>query len=65
MANSTVWWLIAGGAVVLELLSGTIYLLLLAAGLDFFEEDAVGNDDLRRGQVERFDQDAFVAVAEM
>jgi len=32
MANSTVWWLIAGGAVVLELLSGTIYLLLLAAG---------------------------------
>jgi membrane protein implicated in regulation of membrane protease activity len=32
MANSTVWWLIAGGAVVLELLSGTIYLLLLSAG---------------------------------
>ena len=32
MANSTVWWLIAGGAIVLELLSGTIYLLLLGAG---------------------------------
>ena len=32
MANSTVWWLIAGGAVVLELLSGTVYLLLLSAG---------------------------------
>ncbi len=32
MANSTVWWLIAGGAIVLELLSGTIYLLLLSAG---------------------------------
>ncbi|RUR66139.1 NfeD family protein [Variovorax sp. 375MFSha3.1] len=32
MANSTVWWLIAGAAIVLELLSGTVYLLLLAAG---------------------------------
>jgi membrane protein implicated in regulation of membrane protease activity len=32
MSHSTVWWLIAGGAVVLELLSGTIYLLLLGAG---------------------------------
>ena len=32
MAESTVWWLIAGAAVVLELLSGTIYLLLLGAG---------------------------------
>lgn len=32
MANSTVWWLIAGGAIVLELLSGTVYLLLLGAG---------------------------------
>lgn len=32
MANSTVWWLIAGGAIVIELLSGTVYLLLLAAG---------------------------------
>ena len=33
MAYSTVWWLIAGAAVVLELLSGTVYLLLLGAGL--------------------------------
>lgn len=32
MAESTVWWLIAGAAIVLELLSGTIYLLLLGAG---------------------------------
>jgi membrane protein implicated in regulation of membrane protease activity len=32
MANSTIWWLIAGGVIVLELLSGTIYLLLLSAG---------------------------------
>ena len=32
MANSTVWWLIAGAAIVAELLSGTVYLLLLAAG---------------------------------
>ncbi len=32
MAQSTIWWLIAGGAIVLELVSGTIYLLLLGAG---------------------------------
>jgi len=32
MASSTVWWLIAGAAIVLELLSGTVYLLLLSAG---------------------------------
>jgi len=32
MGNSTVWWLIAGAAVVLELLSGTVYLLLLGVG---------------------------------
>lgn len=32
MASSTIWWLIAGGAIVLELLSGTVYLLLLSAG---------------------------------
>jgi membrane protein implicated in regulation of membrane protease activity len=32
MANSTIWWLIAGAAIVVELLSGTVYLLLLAAG---------------------------------
>ena len=32
MADSTWWWLIAGGAIVLELLSGTVYLLLLGIG---------------------------------
>lgn len=32
MASSTIWWLIAGGVIVLELLSGTVYLLLLSAG---------------------------------
>jgi membrane protein implicated in regulation of membrane protease activity len=34
MANSTIWWLIAGAAVVAELLSGTgtVYLLLMSAG---------------------------------
>lgn len=32
MANSTLWWLIAGAAIVLELVSGTIYLLLLGIG---------------------------------
>jgi len=32
MADSTVWWLVAGAAIVLELLSGTIYLLLLSIG---------------------------------
>jgi membrane protein implicated in regulation of membrane protease activity len=32
MESSTVWWLIAGAAIVLELMSGTVYLLLLSAG---------------------------------
>ncbi|MDP9876479.1 membrane protein implicated in regulation of membrane protease activity [Variovorax boronicumulans] len=32
MGNPTFWWLIAGAAIVAELLSGTVYLLLLAAG---------------------------------
>ncbi|RYF73155.1 MAG: NfeD family protein [Comamonadaceae bacterium] len=32
MASSTVWWLVAAAAVVLELLSGTVYLLLLGVG---------------------------------
>ncbi len=30
MAHSTLWWLLAGAAVALELVSGTIYLLLTA-----------------------------------
>ncbi|MCI4441102.1 NfeD family protein [Tibeticola sp.] len=33
MAQSTVWWLMAGSAVVMELLTGTFYLLMLALGL--------------------------------
>lgn len=33
MAESTVWWLLAGGAVALELLTGTFFLLMLAVGL--------------------------------
>lgn len=32
MAESTIWWLLAGGAVVLELVTGTFYLLMLALG---------------------------------
>ena len=33
MEESTIWWLVAGGAVVAELLTGTFYLLMLAVGL--------------------------------
>jgi hypothetical protein len=32
MADSTVWWLLAGAAVAVELLTGTFYLLMLAIG---------------------------------
>ncbi|MBO9514346.1 MAG: NfeD family protein [Variovorax sp.] len=34
MASSTIWWLLTGGAIVLELVSGTgtVYLLLIGAG---------------------------------
>ncbi len=32
MADSTMWWLLAGALVALELLSGTFYLLMLALG---------------------------------
>ena len=32
MAESTLWWLACGGAIALELLSGTFYLLMLATG---------------------------------
>ena len=32
MADSTLWWLLAGAAVAAELLSGTFYLLMLALG---------------------------------
>lgn len=33
MAESTIWWLLAGGVVIAELLTGTFYLLMLAVGL--------------------------------
>ena len=33
MAESTLWWLICGGAIAVELLTGTFYLLMLAIGL--------------------------------
>lgn len=32
MADSTFWWLLAGAAVAVELLTGTFYLLMLAIG---------------------------------
>ena len=32
MADSTVWWLLAGAAVAVELVTGTFYLLMLAIG---------------------------------
>ncbi|APW38280.1 hypothetical protein RD110_14660 [Rhodoferax koreense] len=32
MADATIWWLVAGGAIVAELLTGTFYLLMLALG---------------------------------
>ena len=33
MTDSTVWWMVAGAAIVVELLAGTFYLLMLAIGL--------------------------------
>lgn len=33
MALSSIWWLLTGAAVVVELLTGTFYLLMLALGL--------------------------------
>ena len=33
MADSTLWWLLAGAAVAVELLTGTFYLLMFALGL--------------------------------
>jgi membrane protein implicated in regulation of membrane protease activity len=32
MAESTIWWLVAGAAVAVELVTGTFYLLMLAIG---------------------------------
>jgi len=33
MADSTIWWLLAGAAVAVELITGTFYLLMVAIGL--------------------------------
>ncbi|HEX2545732.1 MAG TPA: NfeD family protein [Ramlibacter sp.] len=33
MADSTLWWLLAGAAVAIELITGTFYLLMLAIGM--------------------------------
>jgi membrane protein implicated in regulation of membrane protease activity len=33
MAPSTLWWLLAGAAIAVELLTGTFYLLMLALGM--------------------------------
>ena len=33
MADSTLWWLLAGAAVAVELLTGTFYLLMLGIGV--------------------------------
>jgi membrane protein implicated in regulation of membrane protease activity len=33
MANATVWWLLAGSLVALELFTGTFYLLMLSLGM--------------------------------
>lgn len=33
MSDSTIWWLLGGGLVVLELATGTFYLLMLAIGM--------------------------------
>ncbi|MGQ2981488.1 MAG: NfeD family protein [Polaromonas sp.] len=33
MSESSIWWLLAGGAVALELVTGTFYLLMLAVGM--------------------------------
>ena len=33
LAQSSIWWLLAGGAVAIELVTGTFYLLMIAVGL--------------------------------
>lgn len=33
MAEPSIWWLLAGGAVAVELITGTFYLLMLAIGM--------------------------------
>ena len=33
MSESSIWWLLAGAAVAVELMTGTLYLLMLAIGI--------------------------------
>lgn len=33
MSNATIWWMLAGSAIAVELMTGTFYLLMLAVGL--------------------------------
>ncbi|MDO9198743.1 NfeD family protein, partial [Rhodoferax sp.] len=33
MAESTIWWVLAGAVVAIELATGTFYLLMLSVGL--------------------------------
>lgn len=33
MSESTIWWLLAGSAIAIELVTGTFYLLMIAVGL--------------------------------
>ena len=33
MADSTLWWLAAGGLIAVELITGTFYLLMISLGL--------------------------------
>ena len=35
MAQSSIWWLLAGAAVAIELVTGTFYLLMIGLGLGF------------------------------
>ena len=39
MADSTLWWLLAGSAIALELFTGTFYLLMLAVGRGVLERE--------------------------
>ena len=58
MAESTVWWVLAGGIVAVELLTGTFYLLMLSFG---FVAAAIsgpcgrhnGNSTRRRGSLQQ------------
>ena len=47
MDESTIWWLLAGAAVALELVTGTFFLLMLALGLSAGALAAHAGADLR------------------